>query len=115
MALPTAEKTLLAPDPIMRMVPTTTARITASITAYSATSCPFSPSNLCQACIIINPRCETGHVCGARPQSQSEGVIIRSNVQKFAVQIYGDKLTILVPADSETYCRLVRTTALESA
>jgi len=36
--LATEEKTLLAFDPIMRMVPTTTARITASMTAYSATS-----------------------------------------------------------------------------
>ena len=36
--LATEEKTLLAPDPINRMVPTTTARITASKTAYSATS-----------------------------------------------------------------------------
>src|SRR5882724_9619486 len=54
-ALPTDEKTLFAPDPIMRMVPTTTARITASITAYSATSCPSSPDNLCQSCIIVDP------------------------------------------------------------
>jgi hypothetical protein len=34
----TEEKTLFAPDPIIRIVPTTTARMTASITAYSATS-----------------------------------------------------------------------------
>jgi pyrroline-5-carboxylate reductase len=38
MALPTAEKTLFAFDPISRIVPTTTARITASMTAYSAMS-----------------------------------------------------------------------------
>ena len=36
--LATEENTLLAPDPIIRMVPTTTARMTASMTAYSATS-----------------------------------------------------------------------------
>ena len=36
--LETEEKTLLAFDPIIRIVPTTTARMTASITAYSATS-----------------------------------------------------------------------------
>lgn len=36
------EKTLLALDPISRIVPTTRTRITASITAYSAMSCPSS-------------------------------------------------------------------------
>jgi hypothetical protein len=52
--LPTEEKTLLAPDPINRMVPTTTARITASITAYSATSWPSSSHNLPKARIMID-------------------------------------------------------------
>src|SRR5712691_7645558 len=41
-ALPTDEKTLLALEPINRIVPTTITRITASITAYSAISCPSS-------------------------------------------------------------------------
>ena len=41
-ALPTCEKTLLAFEPISRTVPTTITRITASITEYSAMSCPSS-------------------------------------------------------------------------
>src|SRR5882724_8933242 len=41
-ALPTDENTLLALEPISRIVPTTITRITANITAYSATSCPCS-------------------------------------------------------------------------
>src|SRR5271156_3375752 len=36
------ENTLLGFDPIRRIVPTTRTRITASITAYSAISCPAS-------------------------------------------------------------------------
>src|SRR5579871_3540238 len=40
MELATLENTLLALEPIKRMVPTTITRITASITAYSAISCP---------------------------------------------------------------------------
>jgi len=36
--LPTDEKTLLAFDPIKRIVPTTITKMTASITAYSAIS-----------------------------------------------------------------------------
>src|SRR5579863_3973691 len=40
--LATDEKTLLAFAPIRRMVPTTITNTTASITAYSATSCPLS-------------------------------------------------------------------------
>src|SRR5271155_2994187 len=42
MELATDENTLLALPPIRRMVPTTITRITASMTAYSATSCPRS-------------------------------------------------------------------------
>lgn len=41
-ALATCEKTLLALEPISRMVPTTMTRITANMTAYSAMSCPCS-------------------------------------------------------------------------
>jgi hypothetical protein len=39
------ENTLLALDPIRRIVPTTKTRITASITAYSAMSCPASSTH----------------------------------------------------------------------
>jgi hypothetical protein len=44
-ALPTCENTLLALPPIRRTVPITITRITASITAYSATSCPCSSTH----------------------------------------------------------------------
>src|SRR6266581_3624847 len=40
--LETEEKALLALLPTRRIVPTTSTRITASITAYSAMSCPLS-------------------------------------------------------------------------
>src|SRR5438132_9822261 len=42
MVLATEEKALLAFEPTRRMVPTTKTKITASITAYSAMSCPLS-------------------------------------------------------------------------
>src|SRR5438046_2030722 len=42
MVLATEEKALLAFDPTRRIVPTTNTKITASITAYSAMSCPLS-------------------------------------------------------------------------
>src|SRR5690242_12251863 len=42
MELATLENTLLALEPIKRIVPTTMTRITANITAYSAISCPCS-------------------------------------------------------------------------
>jgi len=41
MELAIEENTLLALDPINWTVPTTMIRTTASMTAYSATSCPF--------------------------------------------------------------------------
>ncbi len=41
-ALAVAEKALFALPPIRRTVPTTSTRMTASITAYSAMSCPWS-------------------------------------------------------------------------
>jgi hypothetical protein len=44
--LATEEKALLALDPIRRIVPTTRTRITASITAYSAMSCPVSSDQI---------------------------------------------------------------------
>ena len=46
MELATLEKALLALDPISRIVPTTRTRITASITAYSAISCPESSDQI---------------------------------------------------------------------
>src|SRR6266516_4525905 len=42
MVLATEEKALLAFEPTRRIVPTTKTKITASITAYSAMSCPLS-------------------------------------------------------------------------
>src|ERR1700746_700548 len=42
MELAAEENTVLALLPIIRIVPTTITRITASITAYSAMSCPWS-------------------------------------------------------------------------
>jgi hypothetical protein len=60
MVLATDENTLLALDPISLIVPTTTARITASMTAYSAMSCPSSPLNrllnFVNTAIIFDPR-----------------------------------------------------------
>ena len=44
--LATLEKALFALDPIRRIVPTTKTRITASITAYSAISCPVSSDQI---------------------------------------------------------------------
>jgi hypothetical protein len=56
MELDTLEKTLLAFEPTMRIVPTTTTRITASITAYSAMSWPCSSvHNLRKRLSIIPP------------------------------------------------------------
>jgi hypothetical protein len=56
MELATDENTLLALEPISLIVPTTTARITASMTAYSAMSCPSSPLNLLRTPIIFDPQ-----------------------------------------------------------
>ena len=44
--LATLEKALFELDPIRRIVPTTRTRITASITAYSAISCPASSDQI---------------------------------------------------------------------
>jgi len=46
-ALPTDENTLLALEPIKRIVPTTITKMTASITAYSAMSWPRSSDQSC--------------------------------------------------------------------
>ena len=54
--LATDENTLLALDPMSLIVPTTTARITANMIAYSAMSCPSSPLNLLRTRIILDPR-----------------------------------------------------------
>jgi hypothetical protein len=57
MELATDENTLLALEPISLIVPTTTAKITASMMAYSAMSCPSSPLiNLLTTPIIVDPR-----------------------------------------------------------
>src|ERR1019366_49056 len=54
--LPTCENTLLALVPIRRTVPITITRITASITAYSATSWPPSSVHSRRiACITVRP------------------------------------------------------------
>src|SRR5689334_20403674 len=52
MALATFEKTVLALEPIKRIVPTTMTRITASMTAYSAMSWPLSSHSNLRACSI---------------------------------------------------------------
>jgi hypothetical protein len=56
MELATDENTLLALEPISLIVPTTTAKITASMTAYSAMSCPSSPLNLLRTPIVFDPQ-----------------------------------------------------------
>src|SRR5437868_14312990 len=54
MELATDENTVLALPPIKRMVPITITRITASMTAYSAISCPSSSRhNLLARSVII--------------------------------------------------------------
>src|SRR5579872_2490072 len=64
MELATEEKTLLAFDPTRRTVPTTITRITASITAYSAISCPDSSLQSLQIVAIIRhpPKIGRAHV-----------------------------------------------------
>jgi hypothetical protein len=53
MELPTDENTLLALLPTNRIVPTTITRITASITAYSAMSCPRSSRHRLRKVLIM--------------------------------------------------------------
>jgi hypothetical protein len=54
--LATEEKTLLALEPMSRIVPTTITKITASMTAYSAMSCPVSScQNLRRRLLISRP------------------------------------------------------------
>lgn len=50
--LPTCEKTVLALEPIKRIVPTTITKITAAMTAYSAMSWPLSSFSKC--CNVFN-------------------------------------------------------------
>ncbi len=53
--LATAEKTLFAFPPTNRSVPTTITRMTASITAYSAMSCPVSAAqSLCNSVPMLH-------------------------------------------------------------
>jgi hypothetical protein len=68
--LATEEKTLLALDPIRRIVPTTITRITANITAYSAMSCPSSPNhNLRRTCFILTSKSTSARWAEARPDN----------------------------------------------
>jgi len=53
--LATEENTLLELLPINRMVPTTSTRITASITAYSAMSCPSSSDHSLRNVLVFIP------------------------------------------------------------
>jgi len=52
--LDTAENTLFALLPINRTVPTTITKITASMTAYSAMSCPRSSDQSCFRKLVTN-------------------------------------------------------------
>ena len=76
-------------DPIIRIVPTTTARITASITAYSATSWPSSSHNLPKARIMIDltlmPYAGNSRLTPSEAAQYSDGMIM-SSVQCFARQ-----------------------------
>jgi hypothetical protein len=60
--LAAAEKALLALEPTNRIVPTTTTRITASITAYSAMSCPDSSFQIRLTSRDIHTSSRRGHV-----------------------------------------------------
>src|SRR5258708_23175050 len=62
--LATEENTLLALEPMRRMVPTTITRITASITAYSAMSCPCSSRHRLTTLCLIDIVCPPSHPCG---------------------------------------------------
>jgi len=63
--LATVEKALLALEPINRIVPTTSTRMTASITAYSAMSCPsFSTRILRRPLITLLPPAQVGRTDG---------------------------------------------------
>jgi hypothetical protein len=79
--LATVEKALLALEPTRRIVPTTSTRITASITAYSAMSCPWSSNHILLINSLIQP---------PAPNSFDEQLILKhggSTVNAFAVDI----------------------------
>ena len=69
--LATEENTLLALEPISRMVPTTMTKITASITAYSAMSCPSSCRHRLIAFAFIScpPVKSTGWAATSHPEA----------------------------------------------
>src|SRR5262249_41171375 len=81
--LATDENTLFAFPPIKRIVPITITRITASITAYSAISCPssFRHNCLARSFIMLPPICVAKaqclplepHVTGTGPGLQENG------------------------------------------
>src|SRR5215469_5331647 len=71
MELATFENTVFAFEPIKRIVPTTRTRITASMTAYSAMSCPSSSDHI----LLISSR--MGSLLRARFREQ-EGTDLNS-------------------------------------
>src|ERR1700722_11658975 len=64
--LATDENTLLAFPPIKRIVPTTITNTTASMTAYSATSCPRSSDHNCWKNLATESSLNPGYLllCG---------------------------------------------------
>jgi len=72
MELATLEKTLFAFDPISRTVPTTITRITASITAYSAISCPSWSRHNLKRWFIVTASPKQINFC-TNPQKQTKG------------------------------------------
>jgi len=70
--LATEEKTLLALEPMSRMVPTTITRITASITAYSAISWPRSSAHILRSnSAILSPK-PTAQIVGHHHDERDE-------------------------------------------
>lgn len=72
MELAACEKTPLALDPIRRTVPTTSTRITASMTAYSAMSCPWSSDQ------SRDNRGRTDIVCTFRMEKFEDAIIAQA-------------------------------------
>src|SRR5579872_1184913 len=104
MELATEENTLLAFDPINRTVPTTMTRITASMTAYSAMSCPScSPQSLRTSSI------EAPHVADFYSRSSGKALV---NVQlgtraKGSASFYGLYVLLLDVRDSAPSNRVI--------
>jgi hypothetical protein len=77
--LATLEKALLALDPISLMVPTTRTRITASMTAYSAMSCPSSSDQINRINLAI-PSSGLKAPLGEAPMMPGEPAVVKSLV-----------------------------------